>query len=234
MARDFSATTAGGWLRITGPRMRIEAELDYAHARVGQPSLIPGVELTQPVTSNQLGFALESAFLIGRARLGVDAGFASGDDAPGFGAFPAPGQPAAPPGSLDGAQASLPRDTTVDNFRFHPDYHIDQILFREIIGTITDAAYARPHADVVLAAIGPGRLELGAALIASWAVQAASTPSGARPLGVEIDPSLRWLSLDGFTAALDYAILFPGAAFDGATLAAQPAQALRLRLGYHF
>ncbi|MCE9572690.1 MAG: alpha/beta fold hydrolase [Deltaproteobacteria bacterium] len=234
VARDFSATTTGAWLRITGPRLRIEAELDYAHARVGQPSLIPGVELTQPATSDQLGFALQSAFLLGNLRVGADAGFASGDDAPGFGAFPTPGQPASPAGSLDGAQADLPSDTTVDNFRFHPDFHIDQILFREIIGTITDAAYLRPHADVILGEIGPGRLELGAALIASWAVEAASTPSGARGLGVEIDPSLRWLSLDGFSIALDYALLLPGAAFDATALAAKPAQALRLRLGYHF
>ena len=50
------------------------------------------------------------------------------------------------PGQFDGPQANLPRDRTVDNFRFHPDYHIDQILFREIIGTITDAIYIRPHA----------------------------------------------------------------------------------------
>ena len=48
-------------------------------------------------------------------------------------------------GQLDGPQANLPRDHTVDNFRFHPDYHIDQILFREIIGTVTDAIYVRPH-----------------------------------------------------------------------------------------
>ena len=44
-----------------------------------------------------------------------------------------------------------PRDRTVDNFRFHPDYRIDRILFREIIGTVTDAVYLRPHARATLA-----------------------------------------------------------------------------------
>ena len=43
----------------------------------------------------------------------------------------------AKPGDLDGAKANPPFHTNVDNFRFHPDYRIDRILFREIIGTVT-------------------------------------------------------------------------------------------------
>ena len=85
----------------------------------------------------------------------------------------------------------------------------------------------------------------GAAIILSFArtmVPAAcgpctrtSTPSGARFLGVELDPSLAYRS-DSFRVALDYAALAPGAAFDnpetGATASA--AQLVRLRLGFHY
>ena len=65
--------------------------------------------------------------------------------------------------------------------------------------------------------------------------QATSTPSGARHLGVELDPSLEYAA-EGFRAALDYAVLVPGAAFDNpmAGLDASAAQLVRLRLGYVF
>jgi uncharacterized protein (TIGR04551 family) len=234
VARGFSATMTGGWLRITTRNLRIEAELAYAHARIEQPSLIPGTEIMVPVTSDQLGFAMQSELLLGRGRIGFDSGYASGDDAPGFGAFPKLGEPAPMPGAFDGAQANLPLDRTVDNFRFNPDYRIDQILFREIIGTVTDAIYLRPHAAATLFTVGAGKLEAIAALIASWAVKASSTPSGERALGIELDPELRYRSRDGFVAALAYGLLLPGAAFDNTNLQAKPAHVVRVRIGFSF
>ncbi|NVB85108.1 MAG: alpha/beta fold hydrolase [Kofleriaceae bacterium] len=234
VGRGFAATATGGWLRISGARFRIEAEVAYLNATLDQPSLIPGTAITVPVTSSQLGAAVQTAFTFGPMQLGVDAGYASGDDAPGFGAFPTPGQVAPPAGSFDGAQANPPRDRTVDNFRFHPDFRIDQILFREIIGTITDAVYLRPSMRATLARVGTGRLEAIATLIVSRAVEATSTPSGASALGTELDPELRYAARDGFAINLAYGLLLPGAAFDGTMLAAQPAQSLRLRVGFAF
>jgi uncharacterized protein (TIGR04551 family) len=235
-ARGFSATAAGAWLRLSSARFRVEAELAYLDATLQNPSLIPGTTITVPVTSSQLGAALESDVDVHGLRVGFDAGYASGDPAPGFGAFPTLGEGPAPPGSLDGPQANPPTHDTVDNFRFHPDYHIDQILFREIIGLVTDAVYLRPHVAATLLTVGTSHLEASAALIASWAVEAAQTPSGARTLGVEVDPELRYASRDGFAATIDYGVLFPGAAFDNPTahLTAQPAQVLRARLFFAF
>ena len=241
-ARGFSATGTGGWFRISSERFRLEAELAYLAANLAQPSLIPGAAITEPVTSSQLGLAVESDLNLGPGRIGFDLGYASGDSAPGFGAFPQPGQTATIPGQFDGPQANLPGDHTVDNFRFHPDYHVDQILFREIIGTITDAFYIRPHARITLVEVGRGHLEAGAAIIASWAVEATSTPSGKAALGIELDPELRYASRDGFALTLDYGVLAPGAAFeraasptgDNTTLKAQPAQSFRVRAGFAF
>jgi uncharacterized protein (TIGR04551 family) len=234
VARGFSATGTGGWFRLSGARFRVEAELAYLKASIEHPSLIPGADITVPVTSSQLGVALQTAVLLGGGQLGVDSGYASGDDAPGFGAFPKAGQSVTMPGTFDGPQANPPRDRTVDNFRFHPDYRIDQILFREIIGTVTDAFYVRPHARATLLAIGSGKLEAIAALIASYAVEPTSTPSGERNLGIELDPELRYASRDGFAINFAYGLLLPGAAFDGSTLAAKPAHAMRLRMGFTF
>ncbi len=120
---------------------------------------MPGVLLRDRVTSTQFGAVIETEFLDpnGLVTFGLDAGLASGDSAPGFGSYPRLGQSYGRPGDIDAPQANVPYDNTIDNFRFHPDYRIDQILFREIIGTITDAAiYLRPHAASSSARSAPG------------------------------------------------------------------------------
>ena len=238
MARGFAAWALDGWLRLTWPRLRLEAEAVVMLARVEQGSLIPGMLLRDPTTSAQVGGALVSEWGDPDEGLGagLDLGFASGDPAPGFGAFPAVGATPPGPGELDGAQASPPRDTRVDNLRFHPDFRIDRILFRELIGAVTDAAYLRPHVRWRSASFGAGTLTVELAAVASVAVEAASTPSGARGMGIELDPGVRYESQDGFAVALDYGVLLPLSGFDNpaAGLDARPAQVLRARLGYAF
>lgn len=232
--RGLEALAADVWLRIEHRDFRIELEGALLYSHIASTSLVPGVLLRDSISATQLGAALETDFLPrdGAFTLGLDFGIASGDSAPGFGAFP-PTLGASPqPGDLDGAQATLPYDTTVDNFRFHPDYRIDRILFREIIGRVTDAFYFRPHARLRLFDEPFGALSLTAYGVASFAVEPASTPSGERPLGIELDPALTYETREGFIAALEYAVLFPLAGFDNpdAGLGAQPAQLLRLRL----
>jgi uncharacterized protein (TIGR04551 family) len=238
VARGYSATAADVWLRLTLPRLRVELEAIYARASVDEPSLVPGVMLDQEVTSQQVGLAAQTEYSAGGALgVGFDVGYASGDPAPGFGAFPAPNSAAAMPGDLDGPQADLPSDTQVDNFRFHPDFRIDRILFREIIGTVTDAIYLRPHARYRLMQLGTkAELLASVAVIASWAVEEQSTPGGARALGIEIDPGIEYRTTDGFRAALEYALFLPGAGFDNRAsgASASPAQLVRARLGYYF
>jgi uncharacterized protein (TIGR04551 family) len=237
MHRGYQATAIDGWLRLTFPSARVEAELAYLTASVDQASLLPGVLLRDPVKSRQIGAVLESDFgkPEGRFSAGIDAGYASGDPAPGFGVVQPPGAAPTRPGDLDGPQANPRRDDRIDNFRFHPDYRIDRILFREILGAVTDAVYARPHARVTIASAKSAQLSATTAVIASSAVEATSTPSGKAPLGVEVDPSLVF-EMKAFLAALDYAALFPLAGLDNTApnLSAKPAQLVRLRLNYLF
>lgn len=238
VARGFRATALDAWLRLVFPHGRIEAEAAAIFGQVDQPSLIPGVTSNQPVTTKQFGLAVQSEIGAPRdlAGGGLDFGYASGDSAPGFGASSNPQLPTPVRGDLEGPQANLPYDRTVDNFRFHPDFRVDRILFRELIGTVTDAYYVRPHARIAVLAMRTGRLTASIAGIASWAVQANSTPSGKTPLGVEIDPTLSYQSHDGYVFALEYAAFLPGSAFDNARagLSARPAQLFRLRLGLTF
>lgn len=216
MSRGFHATAVDGWARFSSPMFRIEAEAVYLTAAVDQASLLPGVLLKNPVTSSQVGAALETD--VGRVEdafgFGIDGGYASGDrDRP-----------------------SPPFHNTVNNFRFHPDYRIDRILFREIIGSVTDALYVKPHVKLRIVRAASGAITASIAAIASSAIYASSTPGGQKPLGIEVDPTLSWESRDGFHVALEHAILFPLGGFDNPELhlAAKPAQLLRLRLAYVF
>lgn len=236
--RDFSSWVFDGWLRFEHPWMRLELEAAYLMAEIGQPSSIPGVKMNEPITSDQYGLAFESDFGPHDARFqgGFNAGVASGDSAPGFGSSLGLDGDQPQAGDFQGPQANPPRDNQINNFLFHPDYHVDQILFREIIGTVTDAYYLRPHVSWRFAELGPGSFTARAAATASWAVNVQSTPGESNHLGVEIDPSLYYEHDDGFMMAFDYALLFPGAGLDNPDeeLAASPAQLFRARLIYGF
>jgi uncharacterized protein (TIGR04551 family) len=238
MMRGYDATAIDAWGRFTSRLVRVEAELAYLNATAEQASLIPGILYNRPVTSNQFGAALESeiAKADGDVGVGLDVGFASGDDSPGFGAFVPIGAPLAKPGDLTGAKADPPFDTHVDNFQFSPDYHIDRILFREIIGTVTGAGYLRPHARWTFVHIGSGGIEASVAGVGSMAAYALSTPGGKLPLGVEIDPTLTYKNSDGFILALEYGVLFPMAGLDNPVerLTAKPAELARVRINYVF
>lgn len=234
--RGYRATAVDGWLRLTFPMARIEAEAAVLIASVDEPSLVPGVSLREPVESLQYGGALESEFgdPTGSFTAGIDAGYASGDPAPGFGAFPTVGAPPPQPGDLEGAQAGAPGDRRVDNLRFHPNYRVDRILWREIVGAVTDGMYVRPHVNWIAVDLPQGRLTANAAAIASFAVEPSSAPGGEAPLGVEIDPTLTWQSRDGLVVSAEYAILFPLAGLDGVDQAARPAQLFRLWASFGF
>jgi uncharacterized protein (TIGR04551 family) len=239
MYRGYTATAADGWIRLTTPWLHLEAEGVVLTANVAQPSLIPGVEYRVPVTSLQIGAVMESEFGAPEDTVtgGLDAGFASGQDAPGFGVGSgAILASAAKPGDLSGSQIDLPTQTQSNTFRFHPDYQVDRILFHEIIGTVAGAFYFRPHVRWNIVRLGPSALTASLAGIVSFADYALSAPGGKTPLGVELDPTLSWGSKDGFGAALEHAALFPLPGLDNTQLGlkAKPAQLIRLRLTYGF
>lgn len=238
MERGLRGLAASTWIRFEHPWLRIETECDFIAATIDQGSLIPGALFRDPIRGVQRGLAIESEVGAPEAAYGagLDGGYASGDPAPGFGAYPALDNAMPKTGDLDGSQAHPPVDNRIDNFRFSPNYRIDRILFHQIIGTVTDAIYVRPHARARLLEVGPGTLSTSLAVIASWAVEPASTPSGKRALGVELDSNLVYRTRDGFLATLSHAVLFPGAGFDNPVMGqpARTAQSIELLAGYLF
>lgn len=234
VSRGYQAVVTDAWLRVSGPWGRVGLEGAMIAGRFDEASVVPGVFLRDPVETLAFGGALESEFHVASEvlSLGLDLGAASGDPAPGFGAFPGSTRGPGQPGDLDGAQVVAPFDMRADNFRFHPNYRVDRILFRELLGTITDAVYLRPHGRLMLARHPSGRLNLTLAAVASFALHASSTPGGDQALGFELDPSLTYENDAGWAIVADYAVLFPFAGLSNPALglAAQPAQLLRVSL----
>jgi uncharacterized protein (TIGR04551 family) len=200
------------WLRYRTQRLRVEVEAAGVYGNVDDARLEVTDPALGPVALRQWGAVLQAdyRFLSGRLTAGLEAGVASGDDTPGMGNRPERGLPA--PGSIDGSQVgrldgtTATYDRSIRNFRFNPAYRVDLVLWREILGTVTDAWYLRPSVryDVL------DGLSLRGAVVYSQAMAASSTPSSVhRPLGLEIDLGVHYLSGDGFHLWLDWGVLQP-------------------------
>ncbi|HEY1908861.1 MAG TPA: TIGR04551 family protein [Myxococcaceae bacterium] len=220
-------------------------------------------DFSQELTIAQYGGALQTEWrlLDGALKIGLEVGAASGDSAPGFGnkpnrqsnqTRPSSTTSGAQFGDYEGAQygqrpcnptpgqqALLCQDRDIRNFRFNQDYRIDLILWREIIGGITDALYVKPGVSYAF----NDSISVFGNFIYSKALKPTSTPSGtSTQLGLEIDAGVRFQTDDGFYAQLAYGILFPfdglqynyPSIYVGAPISPSIAQAIRAQLGIRF
>ncbi|WP_438014057.1 TIGR04551 family protein [Sorangium sp. So ce315] len=163
----------------------------------------------------QFGIATQAELIEmeGRLRLHFGFGYATGDDdVPSL----------KPRGSAIGAMdPQNSTDRIYSTFRFHPDYRVDQILFRNILSRVQGAYYFRPGVDWDFARDKNGqRAGLGASLIWSRASEFVQAPGNARDLGIELNGQLYFQSKDGtlnddpdkmggFYTAVQYGVLFP-------------------------
>ena len=265
--RDANAFAVSGWAMYQWQKLKLELEVAGIYATINGTSTSSngldaydeglGVDAdANPIPLNvfQGGAALESSYklLNDSLQIGLNTGWASGDDAPGFGLRPVINQNANP-GDADAKQYGrcietnddgdcILIDDNISNFRFDPDYQVDLILFREILGTVTDAIYVKPHVTYF---INPNT-GFRADIISSFAHYATSTPGNASPLGVEVDATAFYQSLDGFHFMMQYGYLFPLAGLNHAVdengeaqvreqfAKAQPAQTFQLFFGVAF
>ncbi len=225
--RDANLFMPDIWLKLERKKFRIEAEvaaiLGWANAYAGG---------NKRVEFWQFGAVLqgEYKFLNGNLEVGGEVGFASGDDSAGFGNYPrrkgsgANGETKA--GDVDGPQwacssATSCTDPVVRNFRFNRDYRVDMILYRELLGGVTDSFYVKPRVSY---RITQGINVWGSVLYAR-AIYGQSVPSardglpGDPNLGLEFSAGFKYETEDGFFAQLQWAGLLPFGAFQpgGAT-----------------
>jgi uncharacterized protein (TIGR04551 family) len=204
--RDYVAAFADAWVRFVWGPVRVEAEALLGHLWIGNASPYPGIEMRKPVTGNPFGAVLQAEWLPLKGRFSVvgETGIASPDPAPGFPQDEPSAFAGSRPGDVFGPQIDGQRDRRMDAFRFHPAYHVDLIMWRTLLGGVSEAAYARvklgtsPLQDV--------RVELNT--IYSHGIVSRSNPGGVGPLGVEFDSSVA-VAMGAFTARLDGGVLVP-------------------------
>ena len=102
--------------------------------------------------------------------------------------------------------SSQRNDTALNQFRFNYDYLVDLILFREILGTVANAAYVKPTISYDIL----GTLTAQMDIIYSMAHQAVAYPGNTGPIGLELDLNLFYRDFDdGVWAGVQYGVMFP-------------------------
>jgi uncharacterized protein (TIGR04551 family) len=234
VTRDASYLGTDLWLRVSLQRLRFELEAAYVHGRVGNATLLPGVGLPA-TTMDQWGGVFQAEWQPGRTlplALLAEVGVASGDPAWGFGVASPVTQARGQAGDLDAPQLALPGDARVDNFRFHPNYHVDEILWRRVVGTFTDGLFVKgrlrwqPWPAL--------RVDLSEIYSRTW--YAESAPGLAKPLGLETDLAITWFARAGVEATGVYALLVPLAGFRNVFTGVDPTPAhfAEVRLAFRF
>jgi uncharacterized protein (TIGR04551 family) len=112
-------------------------------------------------------------------------------------------------------------DSKLTDFRFNPDYQVDQILFRRILGTVSNAIYIKPSITYWLDLAESRQVGLSAALLYSLAPVPVSTPGNSLSYGIEANLGLSYRNPgDGFYGGITYGVLWPMAALDRGILMA--------------
>ena len=141
-----------------------------------------------------------------------------------------------------------PGDRNLNDFHFSPEYHIDEILYRRILGTVSNAIYLKPSLTYWLAMDSQKNREVGVSgsVIYSLAPVPVATPGNSMSYGVEMDLGLQYRNLrENVFAGMTWGVFWPMAALSrplvdaGAPLwnraeDANAAQVVRLFLGIKF
>jgi uncharacterized protein (TIGR04551 family) len=216
--RSADASTLDLFGRWVTKRFEIEAEVVGIYGTIGNASFDPANPIG-PVDIRQGAGALRGKAKLGEAgkiQVGGEFGIASGDKDPGMGNFPGrscdytaiPVVCTAPKvGAIDGQQFNKADPSLdVNNYRFNPAYQVDLILWKLLLGTVTDAWYVKPTFRWEILE----GFAASAQVVYSQALNASSTPSSvSKSLGVELDLGVKYQSDDGFVFFLDYGILKP-------------------------
>jgi uncharacterized protein (TIGR04551 family) len=221
------------WLRLNWKKLQVEFEgaLTYGWIRnLGEyAGMVKPDEMDYQLL--QYGWVLRGhyTFLRDALHIGLEVGMASGDD------------------MLEGKDSSLnyrtismiPRQSDRWNtlHRFDPNYRVDLIFFREIMGTVHNAGYLKPTVMYHILKELTARVDM----IYSWAMEPVATPGNKPSYGVEIDADVeyRWPEA-GFAAGIAYGVFIPLQALDrpaeiyGFKALGKTAQTVQLRASIKF
>jgi uncharacterized protein (TIGR04551 family) len=138
----------------------------------------------------------------GKLRLGVEGGFATGDQWDNV----VQGQTNIAYANLlgDPAVCNAQHSCTLTQFMFNRDYHVDLILWRQLYGAVTNAAYAKPFLQYDITK----SIMFKVSNVTSFALKPVSTPGNGTVYGTEFDGDVGYNGNHIF-AGISYGVLFP-------------------------
>jgi uncharacterized protein (TIGR04551 family) len=241
MTRRAFVVTPDLWLRVNWRTLRIELEAagNYGSFRTlsdtftpddrDDPGFYEGVTAAnlQRKTMATFGYAFEFKYglLKDRFHIGFDHGMATGDTAI---------SPYAP--DVGGAVGYNDDNNLVSNFRFNRAFNVDLLMFREILGTVSNAVYFKPWAAFYFFDNFSARVDVEYAL----AMNRRSTLGNKYSYGIELDGALRYHDTrEPIFFQVQYGVLFPLPAFNrinpsGSVEDARALQSVQGQLGIRF
>ncbi len=204
--RDMKTYTPDVWVKYAKGKFDVEAEATYVVGSLKAPDL----GISETVDIRQFGGVARMNYRLMEDDLTLtqEVGFASGDQWDNE----VQGRT-----HVSGAVGLGPGDNTLQQFVFDPAYHVDLILFRELLGAVSNAAYSKTSFAYELTS----KFTVRGSGILSAAHRPVSTPGNSTLYGVELDADVGYEN-NGFFAGISYGVLFPFAALDHPTSAAFP------------
>jgi uncharacterized protein (TIGR04551 family) len=227
------SVTPDVWAKFYYKALTLEFEGIGVFGKIDHPGVLAVDQ--QQVTLRQLGWVVAGELKLYRDSffVGLETGGASGDQAED------------PSQYLNYRWHFVQQpagDHAINDFHFSPDYHIDEIFFRHIMGTVTNAIYVKPQTSYWFD-LGQNRaVGLNGSIIYSAAQVPVSTPGNAINYGVEADLGASYRNTgEGVYGGVTWGLFFPLAALSrpdslwGANAAnATSAQILRIFMGVRF
>jgi uncharacterized protein (TIGR04551 family) len=199
--RNLKTYSPDVWAKVGYDRILFELEgiLEFGSIdNLGDVTTADGQAIIARADIRKFGGAARFTWhgMEGKLRLGLEGGFASGDQWDNT-----------PQGATNLAFANPlggPGDTKLTQFVFNRDYRVDQIMWRHLVGAVTNAGFAKPfiHYDVT------GSIGFRISNITSFAHKPVATPGNSIAYGTEFNGDLGYSS-GGLTIGVTYGVLFP-------------------------
>jgi len=101
-------------------------------------------------------------------------------------------------------------DHSIRDFKFSPEYHVDSILFRHILGTVSNAVYFKPAVSYWFDLTQNRQLGLAGSVIYSLAQVPVATPGNGLGYGLEMNVGANYRNTaEGFYAGFTWGVLWP-------------------------
>lgn len=181
------------WRPDPATRVYIGLEATALFGSVDHPT---GLANEDSIDLLQWGGALESNITLGMVSFGLDLGAASGDSSEMVAV-------------AQGRTTPWSDDNSWNTFSFNRNYRVDMLLYREVLGGVSNTVYVRPHFDFDL--IPTEQSSFGGLIsgIYGLALQPDAYAGNDPSLGTELDAMLFFEEAGHFMATAAFGVLLP-------------------------